>query len=91
MKKMPWGIAAGILAMIVFWLTLAVVAAFMILNQIAMQTHVTTTIFGTWWQTLLFVADIVAAAGALFCLAMYIRGKIVAGRAAETEVAKDEA
>lgn len=90
MKKIPWGIAAGVLAMFVFWLTLAVVAAFMILNQIAMQTHVSTTIFGTWWQTLLFVADIVVAVGAVFCLFMYIRGKLAAGKSKTMEIKKDE-
>lgn len=90
MKKMPWGILGGVLAMLVFWLTLAIVAAFMILNQIAMQTHLTTTIFGTWWQTLLFVADAVAAAGLVFCLVMYVRGKIAAGKTNKTEAGEKQ-
>lgn len=89
MKRMPWGILGGVLAMFVFWLTLAIVAAFMILNQIAMQTHLTTTIFGTWWQTLLFVADVVAAVGLIFCLFMFVRGKIAAGKTKKTEAGEE--
>ncbi len=77
MKKAPWGILMGVSMMLVFYLTVAVIAAYMILNQIAMQTNTTTTIFGTWWQTLIFVIDIFACLACFGFLFLYIRQKML--------------
>lgn len=72
MKKLPWGIIAGICAMIVFFATVGIIAAFIVLNGIASQTNTFATLFDEWWQTALFVADIVFGLGLLGSLAMYI-------------------
>ncbi len=59
MKKIPWGILAGICAMVVFFTTVGMVAAFIVLNSIAAQTNSSAAFFGEWYQILLFIADIV--------------------------------
>lgn len=61
--KVPWGIIAGICAMAVFFTTVGVIAAFIVLNSIAGQTGSSTTLFGEWYQTVLFIADILFFAG----------------------------
>lgn len=72
MKKLPWGIIAGICAMIVFFTVTGTVAAFIVLNGIAAQTNETATLFDEWWQTALFVADIVFALGLVGSCTMYV-------------------
>lgn len=76
MKKIPWGLAAGICAIVVFYLTAGVIVAFMILNSVAAQTNNAATLFDTWWQTLIFVLDIVAAAALAGSVAMFVLGKV---------------
>ena len=75
MKKIPWGIFASVAAQLTLYCTIGVVAAYAILEKIANQTNDTTTIFGTWWQTLIFVAGVLFAACAVFCLIMYVKKK----------------
>lgn len=63
-KKKPWVFLTGLCGILVFYLTVAVIAAFMVLDRIEAETNGHTTLFGTWWQTLLFIADIVCVCGA---------------------------
>ena len=79
MRKAPWGIIAGICAMVVFFATVGVIAAFIVLNTIAGQTNTTASMFGEWWQTALFVVDILFAVGFVVSLVMYIM-KTIKGR-----------
>lgn len=72
MKRLPWGIFAGICAIVVFFTTVGTVAAFIVLNGVAAQTNEAATLFDEWWQTALFVADIVFAVGFVASLVMYI-------------------
>ena len=79
MKKIPWGILAGVAAMVVFFATAAVVILFVVLNGVAGQTNGSTTIFGTWYQTLIFVIDIIgilAFSGALTIFILKALGKL---------------
>lgn len=76
MKKIPWGLAAGICAIAVFYLTASVIVAFVILNSVAAQTNTAATLFDTWWQTLVFVLDIAAVLGLVGSLAMFVLGKV---------------
>lgn len=79
MKKIPWGILAGVAAMVVFFATAAVVILFVVLNGVAGQTNGSTTIFGTWYQTLIFVIDIIgilAFSGALTMFILKALGKL---------------
>lgn len=70
MKKLPWGIIAGICAIVVFFATAGTVAAFIILNAVAAQTSETVTLFQEWWQTVLFVVSIISAIGFIGSLTM---------------------
>lgn len=72
MKRIPWGIFAGVLGVLVFYLTAGIIAAFYILNAIAGATSGSITIFTQWWQTLMFVFDLVFAIGFVFSLVMFI-------------------
>ena len=72
MKKIPWGIIAGACAIVVFYATAGVIAAFIILNSIAAQTNNSATLFDAWYQTLAFVVDIVFAVGLIGSLVMYV-------------------
>lgn len=72
MKKLPWGIIAGICAMVVFFATVGTIAAFIILNSIAGQTHTEASLFGEWYQIVLFAVDILAALGLAGSFAMFV-------------------
>lgn len=73
MKKAPWGILASVCAHIVLYLTIGVTLAFVILNKIAAQTNDTASFFGTWWQVLLFIADIIFAVLCGVCFYMFLK------------------
>lgn len=75
-KKTPWGILGGSCAIATFFLTIAIVLIYVIFSGIAAQTNETTTIFETWWQTLLFVLDVVAVCGFAFAMFMWIKGRL---------------
>ena len=75
-KKIPWGVLFWVCAEIAFFLTLAVVVAFIILNAIAGATSGGVTLFTNWWQTVLFIADVLIVACLVFCAVMYFtKGK----------------
>lgn len=70
MKKLPWTLFAWICIEIAFFLTVGVVAAFLILNAIAGATSGSITLFTNWWQTLLLVGDVLFVGGAVECFVM---------------------
>lgn len=72
MKKTPWGILAGAFMIATFYLTIGIIISYFILGAIADATSINATIFDTWWQTLLFVADIICAICLVFSLAARI-------------------
>lgn len=72
MRKLPWGIFMGICAMFVFFLTVGLIALYLGLNGIADQTSETVSFFEYWYQTLMFVFDIIFVLGFAGCLTMYI-------------------
>ena len=74
-KKFPWGVFAWIFAEITFFLTLGVIVAYVILNAIAGATSGGITLFTNWWQTTLFVADVLMVVACLFCIAKYTANK----------------
>ncbi len=59
MKKIPWGIIAGISAVVIFFATAGMIVGYMILNGIAGATAESVGLFDLWWQTVLFIADLV--------------------------------
>ncbi len=72
MRKCPWGIIMGICAILVFFLTAGVIAVHLIMNGIAAQTNETVPFLGLWYETLMFVFDIVFFLGFAGSLTMYI-------------------
>ena len=74
-KKFPWGVFAWIFAEIAFFLTLGVIAAYVILNAIAGATSGGITLFTNWWQTVLFAADVLMAVACLFCIVKHAANK----------------
>ena len=68
MKKTPWGIWAGVFAIAVFYLTLGVVASYIILDAVAGATNTDATLFDQWWQVLLLGADAVCFLGFVISL-----------------------
>ncbi len=68
-KKFPFAIVAGVCAMVAFYGILGFVGANILLNSIAAQTSDTVSMFGNWWQVLLFVVDIISVLG---CIAMAV-------------------
>ncbi len=76
MKKLPWGIFAGVLFVLVFYITIGIVAAYLILNGIAGATSGSITLFTNWWQSLLFAADIVFGVLLIGCFVMFILKKV---------------
>lgn len=75
MKKIPWGILTGICAILVFYLTASVVGGFFILNSIAGQTNTSATLFDNWWQTLLFILDVIFIMGMVASMVMFFLKK----------------
>lgn len=86
MKKLPWGIFAGICAMIAFFAITGTVAAYIILNGVAAQTSETVTLFDNWYQTVLFVLDILSILGFAGCMAMFVLKQ----KSLKAEEVKDE-
>lgn len=84
--KVPFGALAGFCGVFAFYLTAAVIAAFQVLDRIEAETNNHATLFGNWWQTLLFVLDMVFIAGmivlAVFAVLQYRKTR--AERAAVT-------
>ena len=72
MKKKNYKTLAGALAIVVFYLTAAIVISYVILEAMARATNTHATLFDSWWQTLLFVADVLGAAGIVFCIVMLV-------------------
>lgn len=82
LKKIPWGIIAGFCGIIVFFSTAGVIAADLILSAIGGATQDAAGLFGTWYQVLLFTADVIFGVIFLASLAMFIWVKI-AGKTKE--------
>ena len=74
MKKLPWGLIAGICGVIAFY----TIAGDYVLSAIAGATSDGASIFGTWYQRLLFACDIVFGLAFLGALVLWIV-KLVTG------------
>ena len=72
MKNLPWGIIAGICAMVVFFATVGTVAAFIVFNGIAGQTGDSIGLFDVWFIALLFFVSIFFALALIGSIVMYV-------------------
>ena len=73
--KFPWGTIAGVFAIFCFYLTIGVVAAYMILSAVQATTGQVATLFDNDWQIALFAADVVCALGFVGCLALSLKNR----------------
>ena len=72
-KKLPWGTIAAIGTILVLLLTGGIIGCWYVLNAIAAQTHNSVTIFDTWWQILMFVADLVLIPTTILSYALFFK------------------
>lgn len=91
-KKSPWGIVAGGSAIVVFYATVAIIVLFLVAKGVKGQTNEKATLFDEWYQTVLFVADIIAflVMTASAALAVYTKKKIARGSSESAESAPAE-
>lgn len=76
MRKIPWGILAGICAMVVFFATVGTVAGKILSDMIVKNTGVDDGVLGTWWIVLLIVVAVVAAVGFAVSMFFYVRKRM---------------
>ena len=74
-KKVPWGFLAGLSGVITFYLIVAATVVFVILNRIEAETNGTASLFGTWYQTLIFFLAIVFLAGTVVLSVFGVKAK----------------
>ena len=92
LKKFPWGIIAGVSAIVVFFSTVGFVALYMVLSGVAAQTNETAGLFDEWYQAALFAAVSIFALILIGSVVMYILKKrgLFDGPAISAEVNGDE-
>lgn len=76
LRKIPWGVLSWIFGILVFYLTLGVWGVQFVFAQINGQTGQIATIFDSWWQVLMFVADIICALLFVSSLGAFIWKKV---------------
>ena len=77
LKKLPMGIIAGISAIICFYLTVAFIAIYIVLNGVEAQTGGSITIFEHWYQILIFIFDVLSLGTLITSLIFYFKNKKV--------------
>lgn len=75
-KKIPWGIIAGVCGVIAFYTIFGTVAACIVMNSITSIVDGAAGLFGTWWQSLLFACDVIFGIIFVGALVMFILTKI---------------
>lgn len=85
MKKKPYYLFAWIFGEAAFFLTIGVVVLYIILNSVAGATSGSITLFTNWYQTLLFVCDVVCLLGVGVFVTLAIMQKIKMGKGEENE------
>jgi len=76
LKKIPWGIFAGVSGVLVFFTIAGTIGAKIIMNSITSIVEGAAGLFGTWWQSLLFACDIILGVIFIGSLVMYILNKL---------------
>ena len=88
MKKIPWGVIAGVCLVLVFYLTAGIVAGWIILDRIEAETTGHASLFQEGWQIALFVADVIVAAAMIGSFTMFVKKKLDCRGVSEKEAAK---
>lgn len=69
----------GFSIIMIFYLTIGFIASYIVLNAIANQTHNTASMFGTWWQILIFVFDLIFMIMLAFSILSIIKNRKIRG------------
>lgn len=80
LKKIPWGVLAGVFGILCFYLTIAVFGVHFVFIQVKGQAGQTATLFDTGWQTLLFVLDVIFIIAFIAALALFILNKVIGNK-----------
>lgn len=72
LKMIPWGIIAGVSGVILFYTLAGTIGGCIVMNSITSIVEGAAGLFGTWWQTLLFVCDIIFGLLFIASLTMFI-------------------
>lgn len=75
MNKKNWSVYIAYLAIIAFFVTVGIIAGFLLLDRIAQETDAHASLFGEWWQVLLFVLDVIILLAIVFCIVMILINK----------------
>lgn len=78
MKKIPWGVIAGSCGIFAFYDTLAISILYIVFKQVMAQTTQEATLFDSWYQTLMFVLDVIVIVALVVSLVFYFKGKVKA-------------
>lgn len=76
LKMIPWGFIAGVCGVIFCYTLAGTIGACIVMNSITSIVDGAAGLFGTWWQTLLFVCDIIFGVLFVCSLVMFILTKI---------------
>jgi hypothetical protein len=74
-KKIPWGVIAGSCGIFIFYDSLAITILYIVFKQIMAQTTQEATLFDTWYQTLMFILDIIVVLVLVVSLIFYFLKK----------------
>ncbi len=74
-KNNIFKIAIWAFALAVIYLTVGVIVSYVILEQIAQAINAHATLFGEWYQTLMFILDIVCFIGLVGSVVMFVKTK----------------
>lgn len=74
-KKVPCGVISALAGIFAFYDTLAIIILYVVFSAIKAQTTQTATLFDSWYQTLMFILDIVFVLVFILGLVGYILKK----------------
>lgn len=73
--KMPWGILAGSFAMLCSFLTIAIIAVFVISSAMYANAGSDDGLRESWWLIPVYIAEVISVAGSAFSIYCYARRK----------------
>ena len=75
MKKQPWGIYAGAIAMLWSFITIGLIAIFVVSGIMFSEVGSDGGLRDSWWIALLWVGEAISALGFATCLFFYVKNK----------------
>lgn len=73
MKKIPWGIIAGSLLMLISFITIGIIAVFVISNMMYAAVGSDDGLRESWWLIPLYIGDVISAIGFVVSMFFYFK------------------